>query len=104
MNITGNALIFRKEYEGKNIYSTNISNKDVNGNYTNMYITVQLPKDTELENKTKINITNGFLTFYKTKEGLPKPKIVVMQFESEYKEQPEDITDDIMSFDGELPF
>ena len=98
--LTGDFMIFKGEYG----YSTAISKKNENGTYSKMYLSIQLPKGTELENKTKINITNGFLTFYETKAGLPKPKIVVMQFESEYKEQPEDITDDIMSFDGELPF
>ena len=83
MNITGNALIFRKEYEGKNIYSTTISNKDVNGNYTNMYITVQLPKGTELENKTKINVTKGFISFYRNKSGIAMPKFVIQEFETE---------------------
>lgn len=100
MNISGNTMIFKGEYG----YSTAISKKNDDGTYDKMYLSIQLPKGTELENKTKINITNGFLTFYQTKEGLPKPKIVVMQFEPEYKEQAEDITDDIMSFDGELPF
>lgn len=101
MNISGQTIIFKNEYG----YSTSISKKNENGTYEHMSVAIQLPKGTELENKTKINITNGFLTFYKTKGGLPKPKIVVMQFESEYKEQAEDITDDIMSFDGsDLPF
>lgn len=100
MNISGQTMIFKGEYG----YSTSISKKNEDGTYDKMYLSIQLPKGIELENKTKINITNGFLTFYKNKEGLPKPKIVVMQFESEYKEQAEDITDDIMSFDGDLPF
>ena len=91
MNITGKTMIFRKEYEGKNIYSTNISNKDINGEYTNMYINIQLPKGTELENKTIIDITKGFLSFYNSKEGLPKIKIVVKEYnidaEQTYAEQ-----------------
>lgn len=100
LNINGKVIIYKNTYG----YSTAISKKNEDGTYDKMYLSIQLPKGTELENKTKINITNGFLTFYQTKEGLPKPKIVVMQFESEYKEQAEDITDDIMSFDGDLPF
>lgn len=80
MQVIGKTMIFKKEYEGKNLYSTNISNKDINGEYTNMYVSVQLPKNIELENKTVIEITNGFLSFYNTKDGLPKIKIVVMEF------------------------
>lgn len=108
MNITGNALIFRKEYEGKNIYSTNISNKDVNGNYTNMYITVQLPKDTELENKTKINVTKGFLSFYKNKQGLPQIKVVVMEYQTSEEAQEREAIQNEQNynydFEDSLPF
>ena len=100
MNILGKTMIFKGEYG----YSTAISKKNEDGTYDKMYLSIQLPKGTELENKTKINITNGFLTFYKTKEGLPKPKIVVMQFESEYKEQDEDIMSNEMFSGSDLPF
>ena len=100
MNISGNTIIFKNEYG----FSTTISNKNQEGQYENMRVSVQLPKGVELENKTKINVTKGFISFYKTKEGLPKPKFVIQEFESEYKEQPEDITDDIMSDQFNLPF
>ena len=50
-----------------------------------MYLSVQLPKGVELENKTMIEITKGFMSFYKTKEGLPKLKIVVMEYNTENK-------------------
>lgn len=77
-----------------------------------MYLQVQLPKGVELENKTFINITKGFLTFYQTKEGLPKIKVVVMEYilDEESKNiqqereaiQSEDSYD--VTFGGELPF
>lgn len=81
MKVIGKTMIFKKEYEGKSVYSTNISNKDMNGEYTNMYISVQLPKGTEIENKTVIDIKNSFLSFYNTKDGLPKIKLVIIKFE-----------------------
>ena len=81
MNITGKTMIFKSEYG----YSIAISNKNQEGQYDKMYIQVQLPKGIELENKTMIEITKGFMTFYKTKEGLPKLKIVIMEFETENK-------------------
>ena len=87
MKILGKTMIFRNEYEGKSIYSTTISSKDINGNYTNMYVSVQLPKNIELENKTVIEITNGFLSFYNTKDGLPKIKIVVMEFTTDEEQK-----------------
>ena len=87
MRILGKTMIFRNEYEGKSIYSTTISSKDINGNYTNMYVSVQLPKNIELENKTVIEITNGFLSFYNTKDGLPKIKIVVREFTTDEEQK-----------------
>ena len=47
MNISGKAKIWRKEMNGNNYYSTTIGNKDMNGNWVNTYIPVQLPKDRE---------------------------------------------------------
>ena len=79
MNIIGETLIFRNEFG----YSTSISRKNQDGEYEKMYLSVQLPKGVELENKTKINITKGFLSFYKNKQGLPQVKIVVMEYKTD---------------------
>ena len=79
MNINGTTMIFKNEYG----YSTSILNKNKEGQYESMYITVQLPKGTELENKTKINITNGFISFYRNKNGIAMPKFVIQEFETE---------------------
>ena len=92
MNITGKTMIFKSEYG----YSTAISNKNQEGQYDKMYISVQLPKGIELENKTMIDITKGFITFYKTKDGLPKIKLVIMDFNTEEKQ--EDYTQDDLPF------
>lgn len=81
MNILGKTMIFKSEYG----YSTAISNKNQEGQYDKMYVSVQLPKGVELENKTMIDITKGFISFYKTKEGLPKLKLVIIDFETENK-------------------
>lgn len=83
MNISGKTMIFKSEYG----YSTTISNKNQNGEYERMYLSIQLPKGVELENKTFINITNGFLTFYKNKQGLPQIKAIVMNYEIDEEEQ-----------------
>lgn len=77
-----------------------------------MYLQVQLPKGVELENKTFINITKGFLTFYQTKEGLPKIKVVVMEYilDEESKNIQQERTSIQneefygVSFDNTLPF
>lgn len=77
IRITGETTIFKNE---KGFYSTGISNKLLDGTYENAYIQVQFKKGVELENKTKINITNGFLTFWKPQDGKPIFKIMVLDF------------------------
>ena len=83
MNITGKTMIFKGQYG----YSTTISKKNQDGQYERMYVSVQLPKNIELENKTVINITDGFLSFYNTKDGLPKTKIVVREFTTDEEQK-----------------
>jgi hypothetical protein len=108
MNITGETLIFRNEFG----YSTSISRKNQDGEYEKMYLSVQLPKGVELENKTKINIKNGFLSYYNTKDGLPKIKIVVMEYttdaDEQYKQEEREAIQNEGSYEevfgGELPF
>lgn len=100
MKVSGETMIFTND-KG---YSTTISNKKEDGTYENMFIAVNFRKGVSVDNKTKINITNGFLSFYKTKEGLPKPKIMIMDFEtigetSQVEDNPYQITSD-----DDLPF
>lgn len=91
LNINGKIICYKNEFG----YSTAISNKKQDGTYERMYVSLQLPKNVELENKTMIEITKGFIAFYKTKEGLSKIKIVVMEFIEENKKEEE--------FDDGLP-
>lgn len=86
MNISGTMRIYKNELEGRTSYSTTISKKDQFGNYENLYISVQLPRDVALESNSRINVTKGFLSFYKTRQGLPKIKAVVQEFENEITE------------------
>lgn len=83
LNINGKVIIYKNDYG----YSTAISNKKQDGTYERMYVSVQLPKNIELENKTVIEITNGFLSFFKTKDGLSKIKIVVMEFTTDEEQK-----------------
>lgn len=87
LQIVGTTRIFAKEINGKTFYSTSISSKKQDGTYDKMYISVQLPKDMSVQNKTDITILEGFISFYKNKEGLAKLKIVVMKFEKEEAEK-----------------
>ena len=98
MNISGKSKIWRKEMNGKNYYSTTISNKDMNGNWVNTYIPVQLPKDRELNNGTDIEIIKGFLSIYGQDK---KIKAVVQEYQIINENTPQN---DFISQDDELPF
>jgi len=69
-----------KVYKGKYGYSCSISNKNQDGSYSNMFMQIQLPKGIEPEDKSIIEITKGFISFYENKDGNKIPKIVVLDF------------------------
>ena len=77
IRITGETTIFKSD---KGFYSTGISNKLMDGSWDNAYFPVQFKKGVEVENKTKINITNGFMSFFKGQDDKPVFKIVVLDF------------------------
>lgn len=86
MDVTGKTRIFKNEYGGNTYYSTSISNKNADGTYDKMYLSVQFKKGMETEGD--IEITRGFLSFFKDKNGMCKVKIVIM----EYNKAQEDFT------------
>lgn len=57
--------IYRKDFDGRPSYSLGLSkkNKDTD-EYTNGFIKVNFRKGTDLKNKTKIKIKDGWLDFY----------------------------------------
>jgi hypothetical protein len=81
MKVTGKTRIFKNEYNGRLNYTTSISNKKEDGTYEKMYLSVQFKKGQETEGN--IEIKDGFLSFYKTKEGLPKLKVVILDYTKE---------------------
>lgn len=84
MNITSkDTMIFKKEHEGKTYYRAGLSRKKQDGSYEKGYIDVKLPKDVELDNQTKINITKGFLSFYKTKDKKDVFYIVIQELQKQ---------------------
>lgn len=80
INLTGTGKIFRKDFDGKPVYSTSIGNKKEDGTYDNMFLQVQLPKEADVNNGDDITINNGFLSFYTDKNGNQKIKVVVMDY------------------------
>lgn len=105
MNVIGRSKIFKKVFDdGKIGYSTSISNKNEDGKYMYMYIPVKLPKGTELEDKTNIEIKKGFLTFYTTKDGKNQLKLVVMDFESRAYDESQTLPEVEVTSGDDLPF
>ena len=83
MNITGKTMIFRKDFDGRPSYSRSISSKDIDGNWISVFENVQMPKGTDLPNKTKIDVTKGFEAVYEKRDGTKDRKIVVMEYETD---------------------
>ena len=81
MQVNGKAKIFKNEYNGNTYYTTSIANKKEDGTYENMYLAVQFKKGMEVDGD--INIINGFLTFYKDKNNVPKVKVVILEYTQE---------------------
>lgn len=107
MNVLGDVRIFKKELNGKELYSTSISSKNQNGEWDKMYLSVQLPRNTALENGTDINIKKGFLSFYKTNECLPKIKVVIQEFQTKEEMEEREAIQNEQNYninDDDLPF
>jgi hypothetical protein len=98
MKVIGKIRIFKNEFNGKVNYSTSISNKKEDGTYDKMYLSVQFKKGMETEGD--IDIKDGFLSFFKTKEGLPKLKLVIL----DYAKEQSDFIDVPDGSAEELPF
>lgn len=128
MNITGQATILKDD---KGTYKIAILNKEIQENGEEqpifMRINVGFKKGVEVKNKTKIDIKNGFLTFFRIatgntyENGVPEyrkfPKIMVMDFEiveegtdevyhsKEYSNLPSNNNaNEFYSSDDDLPF
>lgn len=107
MNISGKCTIYAKEFNGKVAYSTKISQKNINGEWESMFISVQFVKNEGVQDKTKIEITKGFMSFYKDKNGLAHIKLVVQEYTTEDEQiEREGIQEEnnYDTFESSLPF
>ena len=112
LNITGEQVIFKNK--NNTGYYTTTSNKLEDGTFEKNFITVGFSKGVEIDNFTKINIKDGFLTHYSYQnedgETIKKFKIMVMDFdviETYSNNNTENTTSDEMSDiypDDDLPF
>ena len=93
MKVTGQAMIFANKHESMSgtwyTYATGISSKKEDGSYASMYIDVKFRKGITVENKTKINIKDGFLTFreFTANGGDVVKRIVLMVMDFEIAEE-----------------
>ena len=100
MNISGKTKVFKNERNGKDVFSTSISNKKEDGTYDNMYVNVQFPKESQPADSCDVDIKKGFLSFYRDKDNNTHLKFVVLEYsvleqtEAEFQVSTED----------ELPF
>lgn len=74
-----NETIFRKDFNGKPNYSIGLQKKNKDGQYINGYMKVNFRKGVDLNNKTKINIKDGWLDFYK-EEDKTIPTLFINEF------------------------
>ena len=89
------------------MYSLMYPFKNANDEYENVFVNAQFRKGTDLANKSKINITNAFMTGSEY-NGNTKPKIFVLDFEvveggNQPQVAPQDISSaDFMQVDSDL--
>lgn len=92
MQVNGGQTIFRKEHNGVNgtwySYSTPVAKKDENGKWHSVWFEVTFVKEakgTVLEDRTRINIKDAFMSVrtYTNKNGeeVNVPQVVVKQFD-----------------------
>ena len=75
-------VVFRNENQYGVNYLIGLSRKDKDGEYINAYIPVRFKNDIDLKDKTKIYITNAFLTFYLKQDKKPVFYIMIMEYET----------------------
>ena len=112
LNITGEQVIFKNK-NNTGYYTTTI-NKLEDGTFEKTFITVWFRKGVELDNFTKINIKDGFLTHYSYQnedgETIKRFKLMIMDFDviETYSNENQNTTNDEMSDiypdDDGLPF
>lgn len=115
MQISGKTMIFRKDHESRDgtwySYSTTVSSKRQDGSYINAFMDVKFRKGVVVENKSKINVKDGFIAAREfTANGgqtVQKPELVILEFdldepvEEEVEEEPSGfsaLTDEDMPF------
>lgn len=106
-------IIFKKEIDGKTLYSIGLSHKKQDGNWENGYMSCKFQKDTNIADKTKIKIIQAWLDFY-IKDKKTYPYVFINKYEivqenkqdvpQNTKTEYDNIQTDIKLEDSDLPF
>lgn len=96
-------MVFKNIREDKTYYNIGLSRKDIDGNYVNGNIMAQFNKGVDLDNRTKIILTNAVLDFYK-KDKITVPFIRVFDYKLENETSKEEKLKTIDIPEGDLPF
>ena len=109
-SFTGEAMIYKKDTDwGYPQYSVKLSTKNPQTDeweYT--YMQVQLPKNALINDKTPVIINKSFFSFFRTKSGEDRFKLVILDYEIENQSAgdidiPEN-ADKTVNFDTDLPW
>lgn len=78
----GEAMIYRRDDWGYPQYSVKLSNQNQQtGEWEYSYMQVGLPKNALINDKTEIIINKSFFSFYRTKNGDDKMKLIITDYE-----------------------
>lgn len=82
-SVKGKTKIYRKDFNGKPVYSRKISSQKYEngqkGDWVSVYENVQLPKGADIADNTLIDF-EGFEAVYEAKDGTAKRKLVVTDY------------------------
>lgn len=78
-----------KTKDGKEFYSIGLSKKKQDGSWETGFISCRFPKETQIENKTRILIKRGWVDFY-VKDRITYPFIFINQYVEVKDSIPED--------------
>lgn len=87
IDVKGDVMVFTTERGGYKFYQGTIGKKLKSGEWDNAYIDFIFPKGTDIPNKTKIDVQEGWLTFDKhtNKEGknITEWKLFIYKYEAD---------------------
>ena len=105
MNVTGKTKIYRRDFNGRPEYSRSISSREFKdgqkGDWIRQYESVQMPKGTDIPDKSTIDVKKGFEAVFKVNDDVRR-KLVVIEY-SIINEQAQNVAG-FESMDNDIPF